>query len=131
MQRRTMLTTVATVVTVSLTGCLGDDGEAGPESVVESFLTAMDEGDEDRLDELLYPDRPMVVSEDEQTFYELASLQLESTELLSEGEDEAEVAASITLGTDDGELTDEPEIVLRRHDGSWLVYDWDGDLAAH
>lgn len=130
MRRREVLLSSTALLALTVPGCLADDDD-GPETVAEQFLIALDDGDDDRLDELSHPDGELDIPDDERSFYEFADLQIQSTSLVEEDGDEAIVDASITIETDDGELTDDPEIALRSQDGSWLVYDWDGGIAGY
>ena len=130
MYRRELLFTTVVITTVSLVGCLSG-GAQGPKGMVERFIDAKNDGDFDRVEELLYPDQPMPFSDDDLSFFEFADLQLQSISLISEEDDEALVSATYRLETEDGAITDEPEVQLKQYDGSWLVYEWDSDLAAH
>lgn len=128
MNRRSVLVAGGSTLTVLVAGCLGDDGDDdSPESVVESFMTAIDAGDRDTIDSLLHPDHrsdTQEFSEDYLNLFESADIEVHETTLLEEEENLARVEVSMTLTTDGSDLSDEPVIVLRPDEDAWLIYDW-------
>lgn len=127
MNRRSVLVAGGTTLAVLIAGCLGDEEDDSPESIVESFMTAIDEGDRDTVDTLLHPDHPsdtQEFSEEYLDLFENAQIEVHETVLLEEDEALARVQVSMTLTTGGSDLSDEAVIVLRPVEEDWLVYDW-------
>ena len=127
MKRRRVLLGVSTATAGLLAGCFGDSND--PESAMERYYDALEEGDVEAMNELIHPEAPFGrIDEAEFEEYEQLGegleLDVQEIELVEEGEDEAIVES--TVEHDHPELgveTTHDRNTLRTHDGEWLLYE--------
>jgi ketosteroid isomerase-like protein len=132
MRRRNYIGVLATVGSVTLAGCgslasLGGPSEP-PDEVVEGFIEALDEGDQEEARAVLHSDRdnPDAIGIDWDAWAE-ADIEVEDSEVVEQGNDEATV--EVTYGFDMGSAGVASETTyrffLRTENGEWRI--WGGE----
>jgi ketosteroid isomerase-like protein len=136
MNRRSYFAATGAAVS-SLAGCTdllgsdsGGDGErSDAEQVVVQYYEALNAGDADRLEEVVHSDSPQEVFqnfEEVAYIFEDASLTLEETEIVEEGEDRILIDSTYTEEsefTEGGSTARTDVIELRRENGEWKIWD--------
>lgn len=124
--RRQYLGGSAAVLTAATAGCsglLGGGGGGDPAASVETYLNAIDEGDAETANGLLHPDGSATEISDEQAEQlSAATITVESTEVLEQGDGRADVEVSFTMGFDGQENSQTSLVELQTHDGEWKLY---------
>ena len=97
-----------------------------PEAIVEQYFLAFDLGDLDRVRELEHSESPGGLSEDisdEQlgAYLDSVDIIVEETRLVSQSDEEAVVEVTVTTVVE-SEDTNTSEVVLRRDDGEWRIW---------
>jgi uncharacterized membrane protein YvbJ len=122
--------TLAMVVSSFVLG-LSDAGD-GPEATVEDYYGAADDGDTAEMQTLIHTDAPDDVTNFGDGTLEVLSseidISVEETELLSEGESQAQVRAVVTISGQDGTLTLEGLHDLRKEGDEWRLYDLESEI---
>ncbi|WP_121820653.1 nuclear transport factor 2 family protein [Halostella salina] len=125
MQRRQYLGAATTTAAAGLAGCmdLGILGGNGPAAVVEQFYQALDDGDRGTANDLIHSESPQgEIGEQEMAQFESYDITVESTEVLDESDDTAEVEVELTLEADGESSTNTMTVELRTEGGDWKVY---------
>lgn len=126
MERRTVLAGIASAGTIGVAGCsqVKSVGRDPPADVVEAFFRAFNNGEGDRMRELLHPDARS--SFDQQAAEQLSAyfqFELDGIETVEKGDGDAVVRYDGELG---GMFTSEDQeamrIELRVHDGEWRIW---------
>lgn len=138
MDRRAFLTLTGGVVTVSLTGCLGDNGDddtdstdvpadtSTPEGVVVAYYEALNDADEDAIRAVLHDDGPLAdefeLTEDDVELFEETTIFVESVEVIDDRETSATVEATFGVRDGDETETDTDLWTVRSQDGEWRIW---------
>lgn len=129
MFRRDCLVLSSVVVSVALAGC-SSSSDDDPETVVRAYVDALDEADFDEMQALTHEATNPPVTEDELEQLEDLEYSVSGVDVGDETDDEviAETELSMSgrlLGQERNEV-ETGEITLRRENGDWRVYDFDG-----
>ena len=156
--RRQFITGVATVGTVTITGCMDDteemgentdessvsdddndsatDGEEdnpseGPREAVRNYLTASDRGDTEAANSYVHPDGDLREELVEQFAKDSAEYELSDIELAERNEQDARVETEIVTTTEDESQTVPSVFFLQLHNDQWKIVDQDfeGELS--
>ena len=127
-RRRFVVTGSTAVLATLLAGCFGDSTN-DPESAMESFFEAFEDGDAETMNELIHPDAPAGRLDDEEAadveaLGEDLELTIVDLELVEEGDEEAIVESTVEHSHPDFETEAvRDRNTLRVHDGEWLLYE--------
>ena len=122
MNRRKYLLTVGSGSAVILSGCLGGDDD-DVESAAEGFVSAMDSGDHEAVNEMIADDGEMDEWEPaDAAVMEEMDVEMTEFELLEEEDERAEVDMTIRMTND---MTDAVTVTyeLRQIDGEWKFWE--------
>lgn len=125
LSRRRYVAGAAAAATVAMAGCsdvLGG-GSSGPETAVQEYVTALDEGDVEAINARIHPDGEVEqIGEESASLLQGISASLESSELVEEGDEMAIVRATITAEAFGETETTEGDFELRRYEGEWKIW---------
>lgn len=134
MNRREFCLAVSGVATTGVAGCLGAPGTGAsgpantPESAVEQYFRALDDGDRDARRAVLHSENPERARLAETTDENLAAMadsigiQVEDVTVVERADGRAVVSATILLSTDQGTKSITDGVELRPEDGRWKIY---------
>lgn len=122
MNRRSYLGVAATA-TAALAGCSGVLS-SGPDEVVEQFYQAVDDGDREAANDFIHSESPVgELTEEDMARFEDMDITVESTEVVEESDDTAQVEAELTMESDGESSTETITYELRKEDGDWKLYE--------
>lgn len=114
---------VAVTATAALAGCSGVLS-SGPDAAIEQFYQAVDDGDREAANDLIHSESPVgKLTEDDMARFEDMDITVESTEVVEESDDTAQVEAELTMESDGESSTETITYELRKENGGWKLYE--------
>jgi len=137
-RRRGVLSSMGAVCTVSIAGCLGEEGtdngetdtgesdtgeNDSPTDVVEARFEALNNGDNEKTRELSHSEREDTLTQEDLAVWEEADIELNNVELIEQSDEVAIVEIVLVADFGFGPEAQTQEIELRKENGEWRIYE--------
>ncbi|QZA87596.1 hypothetical protein K0C01_07185 [Salinarchaeum sp. IM2453] len=122
MHRRHLISGIGTAFAAGLAGCGGFLGNSGPQATVEDYAKAVNENDEDGIDELIHPESPRQNDPFGMMMLDEIEIELHELETTKQEEKEAVVKADMTVTGMGLEDREQETFELQKSEGEWKIW---------